>query len=178
MKRLQRIAAEIEAQRPLEVFCDMDGVLTDLMGRVSELSSQEFESHGQAMRALVRLRRDTPEVFEGGRLWAGLDWTSNGRQVWQAILPYNPTILTGAVSGVGAGPGKAEWVARELGLPASKVILSRTKSEYAHPSAVLIDDTSKQINNWEEAGGIGILHSDATYQRTIQRLQEVADLLR
>jgi hypothetical protein len=37
----------------------------------------------------------------------------------------------------------------------------RLKSQYANPNSILIDDTESNINDWNNAGGIGILHKNA-----------------
>lgn len=136
------------------------------------------------MKALVRLKRkfkDQPGF--AAKFWEDLPWTENGKKVWASILPYKPLILTGAIGNIGAGEGKSKWAARELGYPKNKVILSRKKWEYAvsrsrianggEVANILIDDLKKNIDKWEEAGGIGVLHHDSTYQKTINRVQEI-----
>jgi 5'(3')-deoxyribonucleotidase len=154
------------------IYCDMDGVLTDLVGKLAELSGQQFSSNGEAMRALVRMRKNNPEAIESP-FWASLNWTPNGKKVWEFIKPFNPFILTGGVKGSGAEKGKQEWVERELGLPPNRVFVTHQKYTHANPNAILIDDTPHQINNWTKHGGIGILHSDANFQDTLRQLNEI-----
>jgi hypothetical protein len=36
----------------------------------------------------------------------------------------------------------------------------KLKYKYATPTSIIIDDTESVINDWREAGGIGILHKD------------------
>ena len=36
----------------------------------------------------------------------------------------------------------------------------RFKKEFAAPDKIIIDDTESVINDWNDAGGIGILHKD------------------
>jgi hypothetical protein len=67
------------------IYCDMDGVLTDLVGKLAELSGQQFSSNGEAMRALVRMRKNNPEAIESP-FWASLNWTPNGKKVWEKRL--------------------------------------------------------------------------------------------
>jgi hypothetical protein len=43
------------------------------------------------------------------------------------------------------------------------------KKQYANPNSILIDDTESVINDWNEAGGIGILHKNA--KTTIETLK-------
>ena len=45
------------------------------------------------------------------------------------------------------------------------------KKEFAQPDTVLIDDTEDVVENFNRAGGIGILHRDA--KETIKRLESL-----
>ena len=58
-------------------------------------------------------------------------------------------------------------------LPTSKLILAfaHQKKDYANENSILIDDRSKNIDQWRAAGGIGILHTDAA--STIEKLKEL-----
>jgi hypothetical protein len=57
---------------------------------------------------------------------------------------------------------KTEWL-REHGIhyPINLVPGKRLKRNYAKPDHLLIDDTSQNIDQWREDGGIAILHTDA-----------------
>lgn len=59
------------------------------------------------------------------------------------------------------------------GLECIVVRKSPDKANYAHARSILIDDRSKSIDPWVEAGGIGILHTSA--EDTIRQLQEIMD---
>ncbi len=67
--------------------------------------------------------------------------------------------------------GKRVWVKREL--PGTKLILryASQKQEYASPTSILIDDRQKNIDQWEAAGGIGILHTSTA--NTIEQLKKL-----
>jgi hypothetical protein len=164
---------QLSEAEDLIVYCDMDGVLADLAGKVSQMMGEPVSDPREMMRALVLLRRKHPKDFENGEFWANLNWTPHGKEVWNAIRPYNPLLLTGAIRGRESNIGKQIWAERELGLPIDRILFSTTKHEYARPNAVLIDDTKQNIDNWEKHGGIGILHSDSNYQNTLQALNAV-----
>ena len=156
------------------IYCDMDGVLTDLFGAVGAQTGETYTSNFPAMKALVRLKRKfKSQPGFAAKFWEDLPWTTNGKKVWASILRYKPLILTGAIGNIGAGEGKSKWAARELGYQASKVILSKKKWEYAGNGNILIDDLPHNIEKWEAAGGIGVLHHDSTYQQTIAKVQEL-----
>ncbi|MEM4261005.1 MAG: hypothetical protein QXG00_07225 [Candidatus Woesearchaeota archaeon] len=66
--------------------------------------------------------------------------------------------------------GKKIWVKEELGddIP---LIFSRTKGKHAFKNGILIDDYDEKIDNWEDNGGIGIVHKSA--KETIKRLKKL-----
>jgi hypothetical protein len=45
------------------------------------------------------------------------------------------------------------------------------KQEFASPNSILIDDREKNIEQWRNAGGIGVLHTDAA--STIKQLKDL-----
>lgn len=175
MSLYDRVCQEGSDVEPV-VYCDMDGVLTDLFGAVGAITGETYDSNFPAMKALVKLRRspefrDDPDFAVS--FWENLPWTKNGKKLWSAILPYKPLILTGAIKGIGAEQGKRKWAARELGYSPGQVIMSRTKGDYAGDGNVLIDDSRKNIAEWEASGGVGILHKDSAYRDTLRKLKRV-----
>ena len=58
-------------------------------------------------------------------------------------------------------------------LPGTKLILryAKQKQELANPESILIDDRQINIDQWEAAGGIGILHTST--DNTISQLKEL-----
>ena len=57
--------------------------------------------------------------------------------------------------------GKRLW--RRDKTPNTKLILARSynKKKYAAPNHILIDDRADNIQQWKDAGGIGILYTSA-----------------
>lgn len=47
---------------------------------------------------------------------------------------------------------------------------SYRKVDFVSENAILVDDLEDTIANWEEGGGIGILHNDYYYRYTISEL--------
>lgn len=59
-------------------------------------------------------------------------------------------------------PQKQMWLNNHgITYPANFVPGKQHKAKYATPTSVLIDDTPSVIEAWNQAGGIGILHTDA-----------------
>jgi len=68
---------------------------------------------------------------------------------------------------------KRKWVKKVFSplLRVEIVKKSEEKAKYANPNTILIDDRTKSITPWENAGGIGILHTSAN--DTILKLKEI-----
>jgi hypothetical protein len=107
--------------------------------------------------------------------WEQLPAMPGALQLWSFIAPYEPTILTGCpTSGKQqAIDGKTIWKNRELGEHVPIITcFSRDKPKHmANAGDILVDDMEKNITRWVEAGGIGILHTDAS--STIAQLREL-----
>ena len=104
----------------------------------------------------------------GAKWWITLNWMPDGKQLWDYVKKYNPELLSAPSREEASKMGKRIWVKREL--PGAKLILRSAdkKQEFASPTSILIDDREKNIEQWEAAGGIGILHTDAS--STIKKL--------
>ena len=152
-----------------KIYVDLDGVLVDFTKGYEDLSGIKPKD-AEKMYA-----NDIPAFWKpindaGYEWWANLDWTKDGKELWNYILPHNPTILTAPSKGEACPKGKNIWVDRELGVEIP-VFIERDKYKYAEPNHILIDDTKKKIEDWVDAGGIGILHGNT--KDTIKLLKEI-----
>jgi hypothetical protein len=156
-----------EEETEYTIYCDMDGVLVDFDRGYQELTgitTQQADANGtEAFWA--------PLSKAGAKFWITLDWMSDGKQLWDYIKKYNPILLSAPSREESSKLGKRVWVKREL--PGVKLILkyASQKQEYASPTSILIDDRQKNIDQWEAAGGIGILHTNTA--NTIKQLQQL-----
>jgi hypothetical protein len=152
------------------IYSDMDGVLSDFDKRFMEFSDGippgQYEQR-RGKEEFWKLIDDTVGV----PFWAGMDWMSDGKEYWNYIEKYNPIILSAPSKKEESKYGKRIWKKRNM--PNNKMILvpAWKKKEYANPTSILIDDRADNINQWEAAGGIGILHTDAT--STIAKLKKL-----
>jgi len=65
---------------------------------------------------------------------------------------------------------KSEWLEKHgIDWPQIFVPGKHLKKNYATPNSILIDDTKSNITDWNEAGGIGILHTNV--ESTISMLK-------
>lgn len=140
----------------IKIFLDMDGVLTDWDEAVRQLG------HGEALRENAP-ERDRAEMYRainnaGTDFWANIEWTPDGKRLWEIVKMFHPTLLTSPGRFPYAIRGKKIWIKENI--PGTPVFFSRNKSEYAERDAVLIDDQKNNISAWREAGGIGIYHQN------------------
>jgi len=152
------------------IYSDMDGVLSDFDKRFMQFSDGippgQYEQR-KGKEEFWKLIDDTVGV----PFWAGMDWMPDGKEYWSYIEKYNPIILSAPSKNEESKYGKRIWKKRNM--PNNKMILvpAWKKQEYATPTSILIDDRADNINQWEAAGGIGILHTDAA--STIAKLKEL-----
>ena len=156
-----------EEETQYTIYCDMDGVLVDFDRGYQELTgmtTQQADANG--VEAFWE-----PLTKAGAKFWITLNWMSDGKQLWNYIKKYNPILLSAPSREESSKLGKRVWVKREL--PGTKLILryAPQKQEYASPTSILIDDREKNIDQWEAAGGIGILHTSAA--NTIEQLKQL-----
>lgn len=150
-----------------KIYVDMDGVIVDFDGgyeKLTGITTKEADKKG-------------PEFFwkpiskAGAKWWITLKWMPDGKQLWDYVKKYNPELLSAPSREEASRLGKRVWVKREL--PGVKLILRSAdkKQEFASPNSILIDDREKNIEQWKNAGGIGILHTDAA--STIKQLKDL-----
>ena len=156
-----------EEETQYTIYCDMDGVLVDFDRGYQELT-------GMTTQQADAIGGDTfwePLTKAGAKWWITLNWMPDGKQLWNYIKKYTPILLSAPSKQESSRLGKRVWVKREL--PDVKLILrpASQKQQYASPTSILIDDREKNIDQWEAAGGIGILHTSAA--NTIEQLKQL-----
>ncbi len=156
-----------EEETQYTIYCDMDSVLVDFDRGYQELTGMTTQ---QADTSGVEAFWD-PLTKAGAKFWITLNWMPDGKQLWDYIKKYNPILLSAPSREESSKLGKRVWVKREL--PGTKLILKYApqKQEYASPTSILIDDRQKNIDQWEAAGGIGILHTSTA--NTIEQLKKL-----
>lgn len=149
------------------IWLDCDGVLANFsLGFKQEFGSspEEFEDKHGSSYFWTRIRQ-TPHFFER------LPLMSDARELYEAVKPLRPIILTGCPRGSWAELQKMRWRDRHFpGVP-MVTCMSKQKKDYCRPGDVLIDDRDHFRELWEQAGGTFILHVSA--KQSIIDLQTV-----
>jgi hypothetical protein len=149
-----------------QIYCDMDGVLADFESGYEKLT-------GIDLRGEFKKGDDfwVPISKAGVGFWAGLKWMPDGKELWDYLHPFTPKLLSAPSRDESSRIGKHVWVKNNI--PGTKLILryAKQKQELATPDSILIDDRQVNIDQWEAAGGIGILHTSTP--DTIKQLQNL-----
>ena len=152
------------------IYSDMDGVLVDFDERFKRfsggISPKDYEDKYGKDKFWDLIDKET-----GVRFWVGMPWMSDGKQLWDYIKTYNPTLLSSPSRSNSSRMGKRIW--RKRNLPSTKLVLAQAskKQNYANPDSILIDDRASNVDQWIKAGGIGILHTNTA--STINKLKEL-----
>jgi hypothetical protein len=166
---------------PFSLYIDMDGVTVDWFRGFRELSGKSWDdpywkTHGG---------KETKEKLIAGHpnWWANLPPERDFDQLWGFVKNFNPHILTAYAEWDEANckHGKVIWNQKHTKVPHERFhcVLRESKkyfakdhdgSHFGRPN-VLVDDYPENIKEWEQAGGIGILHTSAS--TSIARLKEL-----
>lgn len=156
----------------LKVFLDLDGVLADFSGRLKEITGKPAESlsKGYLWASVQKYNDNVAPFFET------LDKMPDADQLFNFVTGNFGHV--GILTATGWTPRdgadqKRNWVKKHFGdkLDVKVVTSGSLKKEFATPQTVLVDDTTKAITPWIQAGGIGVLHRNA--KQSIEELKQI-----
>ena len=139
---------------------DLDGVFADFHKKFYEVCGFSYEVDPTA--AWLKLEKEDNlfmqlELMPGAKeLYNTIKANTTRKIIFLTALPR----LTGKL--VTASADKTQWVHTHLDPEAQVICVPgwREKRNYARPGYVLVDDMERNINHWEEAGGIGVQHKN------------------
>jgi 5'(3')-deoxyribonucleotidase len=168
-KNIKNIDELLKYAKTPSLWVDLDGVLVNFDKGFEDLegcSPQEYiDEHGKE-----KFWKAFPKH---PRFFRDLEWMPDGKELWNYIKQYNPTVLTAPPresTMPHAKKDKETWVKKHLGEDV-KVIVEANKDKYAKKDYILIDDREKNTVPWESAEGTAILHTSA--KDTIEKLQKL-----
>jgi hypothetical protein len=137
----------------------------------------DMEQEGKTKAVVAEFLKD-PETKETLRAllgkednwWGKLSWMPDGKELWNYIKRYNPTILTSGFHKTNSTEGKKVWVKNHLG-PNVKIIVADNKGDFAKSNYLLVDDRQFVLDGFIEAGGDGLLHKNS--KDTIKNLEKI-----
>lgn len=154
----------------MTLFVDMDGVLADFDRGIYELCGKRPHAmEKKEVWATIHKQYDQGKFF-----FKHLPLMADALELWSNLELYNPIILTATGHSIPTAELEKKWWAN-LHFPKTMVLTvedgaDKVKFVQTRPQAILIDDRSKAIDPWIEAGGIGILHTSAN--QTLKELVE------
>jgi hypothetical protein len=170
-----KIKTPVHRNSQYRIYLDMDNVITDFDNACNSISPGLIKLHSSEKDEFWKIIESQKIPF-----WSDMPWKEDGRELVDYLLNYNTTILSahpnpkrGNVAEF-SKKGKYDWLVREIGKDfADKAIICRRshKKMYSSPTSILVDDNVENIKNWEEAGGIGILHFAS--ENTIGKLEQL-----
>jgi hypothetical protein len=171
--KLKQVMKEEETPQQYEIYCDMDGVLVDFDKGYKNLTGQE--THHVDLQGKDEFWGTFRQSLEDKKMqekdyWANLEWMPDGKELWDHIQSMKPTLLSAPSRDPQSRWGKRIWVKKNI--PGTPLILAAAsaKKNYANKNSILIDDRISNINDWNAAGGIGILHTSTA--STIEKLSK------
>jgi len=180
----------MEVTKKYQIFCDMDGVLVDLVGGVGE--ALYATPPNEASQNYIKIQNKARKVLEGKpllsehldkthpnfkketrnflyrvmmdnrRFWMNLKWLPDGKKLWEYIKKYDPVILSKPTD-LQAVIGKKKWVKDNIGLSKERVQIRYDKSPYAQYDGkigILIDDFESNTSKFDAAGGRTVLYTN------------------
>jgi len=174
MIKLSKIYKEmLEAQKPqYRIYCDMDGVIADFDTRFKTLNPEHISPGEYETKYGKEKFWDFIDKENGVKFWVGIPWMKDGKELWDFIKKYDPTLLSAPSRNSSSRLGKRLWVKNNI--PGTKLVLAyaENKKNYAKgPNDILIDDRVDNVMGWESKGGTGIFHKDAA--STIEALKKL-----
>jgi hypothetical protein len=157
---------EDEAQ-PWKIYLDMDGVLADFDQRFKDLSGmlpREFEDKYGKNAFWDFIDEGDNKI----KFWAGIPVMDGAKQLVDFAKDYDYELLTAPSNKKQSLIGKSVWVKKHTGdiFPTKpKVNFKKAKNKHLiKPELtkydILVDDRVSTIDNWNNAGGTGILYKN------------------
>ncbi len=171
MRNLSELTHLGEQNLP-NIYCDMDQVLCNFLKGADDAVGGSFVTAD-------RKTRWNTITSMGKKFWENLEWMPGSKQMYSFISKYDPYVLSAYSDkdATGSKTGKMNWLKKNTKFKRSKInlVLRDQKKKFAKDNDgkanILIDDYEKNIKEWEQAGGIGVIYTNAP--NTIRELKKL-----
>lgn len=158
-----------------KIFIDLDGVLANFELGVHKLGfdlQRIMNSNDNKKKGFL-----WSTIRKNPQFWYELELMDDALLLWDYFKHKDIHILTGIPITFGKEDfekvklAKINWVKKNLQLHDEKIICCATSKKPSfmvnNYHNILIDDTTKNISNWMNAGGTGILHKNTEKTLTL-----------
>ena len=172
------LAETLEKNNVYTLFLDLDGVLVDYTNGFRQLFKKK---HTNSIKVVEK------EYFNDViGFWENLEWVRGGREIYDTSIElFNRVHVLSSASTenkellMEITEGKTRWCLKHLPeIPIENIHIvpgSSYKSNFSNKKSILIDDKDETIFRWKKKKGIGILHRDGDYQKSIICLQKICE---
>lgn len=166
-----------------KIYFDMDSVLADFLRGVREICGMEPPDQNAAIQDKAKDDEMWEKIRNQDHFYDRLELMPGAKEMFGAVYEkYGDKceILTGIPKPERdiktAGEDKTKWVHRLLSQDVKvNIVLREEKPQYCTgKDCVLIDDMEKNIHEWEDMGGTGIVNVSAA--DTMEKLKELGIL--
>ena len=169
---LNAYAAELgrlrEDEQDYKIYLDMDGVVADFDQRFKDLSGmgpRDFEAKYGKNAFWDFIDEGDNKI----KFWVGIPPMEGASQLVDYVSKHDYVMLTAPSIKKQSRLGKALWIRNHTGdiFPSKPTVIFKAAKEKhkVKPSLtkrdILIDDKASTIDNWNAAGGTGILYTSA-----------------
>ena len=153
-----------------KIYVDMDGVLSDWEAQFKRYSGgipvNTYDNlHGKQNRFNL-VNKNSPEYY------ANMPWMKDGKLLYNFVNSFPNVQILSHAPDAKSKIGKQQWLKdKGITFEANLVPNRKDKSKFATDDSVLIDDREDVVNDFINAGGKAILHTNSI--DTINQLKEI-----
>lgn len=145
------------------IYLDLDGPMVDWDGGVYELYKKPrvTPKPGEKIHEILNVKKTA--IWEkirkaGAKWWVNLKPQPWAKNLYDELCSIDKVIILSSPSHLPeAAAGKTQWMKDFFGGNFREYILTSRKDLLAKPGDVLIDDTDDKIEEFNKAGGIGVV---------------------
>ena len=153
-----------------KIYVDMDGVLSDWEAQFKRYSGgipvNTYDNlHGKQNRFKL-VNKNSPEYY------ANMPWMKDGKLLYNFVNSFPNVQILSHAPDAKSKIGKQQWLKdKGITFETNLVTNRKDKSKFATDDSVLIDDREDVVNDFINAGGKAILHTNSI--DTINQLKEI-----
>jgi len=153
-----------------KIYVDMDGVLSDWEAQFKRYSGgvpvNTYDSLHGKQNLFKLVNKNSPEYY------ANMPWMKDGKLLYNFVNSFPNVQILSHAPDAKSKIGKQQWLKdKGITFEANLVPNRKDKSKFATADSVLIDDREDVVNDFINAGGKAILHTNSI--DTINQLKEL-----